>query len=313
MDSRGAVRIILVMEHHAASSVSPGYLSLDDRAMRRDAVCMASPFDPFRRRRITCDGVRIIGGSSLKCYSVDVGNVPHDRGRFATTEALVAAAVPEVDDAAGRPGAGFLIKHQGATGDYLVAGWWSQQNELPMRVWVRADGTWRPAGPHESFCVWDLEIVWFERNAWVETMLTGQNVEHGLAAYLARTFEVPTDAPDVRPAPQKPYIPMTVAEQVDLRVGTITGIAPVERSDKLMRLTVDFGADVRTVVAGIRQERAHPESLVGRQALFYYNLEPRTMRGVTSEAMLCDAGYADGIRPALLQPEWPLPNGTRAG
>lgn len=80
-----------------------------------------------------------------------------------------------------------------------------------------------------------------------------------------------------------------------------------------MRLTVDFGADVRTVVAGIRQERTHPEALVGQQALFYYNLEPRTMRGVTSQAMLCDVGYADGIRPALLQPEWPVPNGTRAG
>jgi len=38
----------------------------------------------------------------------------------------------------------------------------------------------------------------------------------------------------------------------------------------------------------------------------------KRFRGHESQAMLCDAGHADGLVPALLQPEWPLPNGTRA-
>jgi tRNA-binding protein len=80
-----------------------------------------------------------------------------------------------------------------------------------------------------------------------------------------------------------------------------------------MKLTVDFGDETRTVVAGIRQERSDPRVLIGRQALFYYNLPKKKIRGHLSEAMLCDVGYADGILPALLEPERPVPNGTRAG
>ena len=80
-----------------------------------------------------------------------------------------------------------------------------------------------------------------------------------------------------------------------------------------MRLTVDFGSGTRQVIAGVRQERRHPQALVGRQALFFYNLPPRRIRGEESQAMLCDVGYADGLLPALLEPEWPVPNGARAG
>jgi tRNA-binding protein len=115
------------------------------------------------------------------------------------------------------------------------------------------------------------------------------------------------------PSVQKLEVPVTVAEQVDLRIGTIVEITPVPDADRLMKLTVDFGSERRTVIAGIRKERSDPTVLVGRQALFYYNLPKKKIRGQLSEAMLCDVGYADGITPALLQPEWPVPNGTRAG
>jgi hypothetical protein len=52
---------------------------------------------------------------------------------------------------------------------------------------------------------------------------------------------------------------------------------------------------------------------VGAQALFVVNLAPRTIRGHVSEGMLFDIGFADGLRPAFAQPEWPVPNGVRAG
>ena len=52
---------------------------------------------------------------------------------------------------------------------------------------------------------------------------------------------------------------------------------------------------------------------MGKQALFVVNLEPRKMRGVLSEGMLFDIGYADGVRPVLAMPENPVPDGTRAG
>ena len=114
-------------------------------------------------------------------------------------------------------------------------------------------------------------------------------------------------------APLKPTITIDVLDQVDIRVGTIQRVDDVEGSKKLLKLTVDFGEFTRTIVAGMKAERDDPTEIVGRQALFVVNLAPRTMAGVVSEGMLFDIGYADGVLPALAQPERPVPNGTRAG
>ena len=115
------------------------------------------------------------------------------------------------------------------------------------------------------------------------------------------------------PAPVKPLISLHVLEQVDVRVGTIESVEDVPGSDKLLQMRVRFGDHVRTIVAGMRQERANPREIVGRQALFVVNLEPRKMRGVVSEGMLFDIGYADGVTPVLAVPEAPVPDGSRAG
>ncbi len=76
---------------------------------------------------------------------------------------------------------------------------------------------------------------------------------------------------------------------------------------------MNFGEHHRTIVAGIRQERANPREIEGKQALFVVNLEPRKIRGVVSEGMLFDIGYSDGVRPVLSVPERPVPDGARAG
>ncbi|MGH9545747.1 MAG: hypothetical protein ACRD23_11080 [Terriglobales bacterium] len=115
------------------------------------------------------------------------------------------------------------------------------------------------------------------------------------------------------PAPIKPAVSLEVLNQIDVRAGTILSVNDVPNSDKLVQLRVSFGDHERTIVAGLKTERAHPNEIVGRQALFVVNLEPRKMRGVLSEGMLFDIGYADGVRPVLAVPENPVPDGTRAG
>lgn len=115
------------------------------------------------------------------------------------------------------------------------------------------------------------------------------------------------------PAPIKPTVEMADLEKIDVRVGTIVQVEPVPRSRKLMRLQVDFGDHRRTILAGIGQEREDPQAIEGRQALFVVNLPPRRMAGETSEGMLFDIGYADGVRPVLAVPEAPVPDGSRAG
>jgi tRNA-binding protein len=115
------------------------------------------------------------------------------------------------------------------------------------------------------------------------------------------------------PAPVKPAIAFAVLESIDVRVGTIQAVTDVPSSKKLLKLTVGFGDHTRTILAGMKQERANPAELVGTQALFVVNLEPRKMAGEISEGMVFDLGYADGVLPALATPERPMPDGVRAG
>lgn len=108
----------------------------------------------------------------------------------------------------------------------------------------------------------------------------------------------------------------------DIRVGIIRFVEPVAGSDKLLRCLVEIGDDVATdeytsadgvvyqtrqIVSGIREYFPDSSTLVGQSALYIVNLEPRTIRGVTSNGMLLAVGNNDCI---LLQPHKPVPGGT---
>ena len=114
-------------------------------------------------------------------------------------------------------------------------------------------------------------------------------------------------------APVKAAISMDVLDQLDVRVGTIELVEDVKKSDKLVKMIVNFGDHKRQILAGMKQERSNPREIEGRQALFVINLQPRKMMGETSEGMLFDIGYADGLVPVLAVPEQKVPDGTRVG
>ena len=114
-------------------------------------------------------------------------------------------------------------------------------------------------------------------------------------------------------APVKPTISIKEFQKIDIRVGTIESVDNIEQADKLVKLRVNFGDHQRQILAGIKAERVDPSEIIGRQALFVVNLEPRKMMGEVSEGMLFDIGYADNITPVLAVPERPVPNGARAG
>lgn len=111
----------------------------------------------------------------------------------------------------------------------------------------------------------------------------------------------------------KPTINYETFSQVDIRVGKIEKVEDVEGSDKLMRLTVNFGDFTRRILVGMKKERANPQEIVGKQALFVVNLEPKKMMGEESEGMLFDIGYSSEISPVLAVPEKPVPDGVSAG
>ena len=114
-------------------------------------------------------------------------------------------------------------------------------------------------------------------------------------------------------APVKPIVSIEILDKIDIRVGTIELLEDIPGSEKLVRLTVDFGNHKRRILAGMKRERSNPREVQGKQALFVVNVEPKRIMGEVSEGMLFDIGYADGITPVLAVPERPVPNGAKAG
>lgn len=97
--------------------------------------------------------------------------------------------------------------------------------------------------------------------------------------------------------------------KVELRVGQVKAAERVPKSDKLLRLEIDIGTEVRQVLAGIADAYA-PETLVGRKVVIVANLAPRKMRGLESNGMIV-AASPEGGKPVLASFLEDVPVGAR--
>ena len=113
-------------------------------------------------------------------------------------------------------------------------------------------------------------------------------------------------AEEERPDEVDPPISFEDFQKVDLRVGTIESAETIEGADKLLHLTVGFGDQSRTCVAGIREGYGADE-IVGKQVVAVMNLAPRSIRGVPSECMLL-AAQGDGL--SLITVDRPVQPGS---
>lgn len=131
------------------------------------------------------------------------------------------------------------------------------------------------------------------------------------------------------------YVDYESFKKMDIRVGTIKEVAPVEGADKLLCCQISFGMiekeikkvedggdavkeiemveDVRQIVSGIRE--FYPDEnaltkLIGKQVLYIVNLEPRTIRGVVSNGMLLAVDGKEG-QPVFLIPEVEVNAGSK--
>ncbi|WKZ58456.1 MAG: methionine--tRNA ligase [Cyclobacteriaceae bacterium] len=98
----------------------------------------------------------------------------------------------------------------------------------------------------------------------------------------------------------KPEITIDDFGKLDIRVGKVLAAEKMEKSNKLLKLTVDTGVDQRTVLSGIAQHYS-PEEMVGKQVTLIANLAPRKMMGIESQGMILMAEDVDG-KLRLLQP-----------
>jgi|SRR3989344_5933977 len=114
----------------------------------------------------------------------------------------------------------------------------------------------------------------------------------------------------------KPRITIDEFSKVEVRVGTVKSAERVPETDKLLRLTVDFGEGEdgapfsRQIISGIAAYVQEPALLVSRQFAFVTNLEPRVIKGLESDGMLFAVGQDDSF--AFLTPDQPVPPGTAA-
>lgn len=112
--------------------------------------------------------------------------------------------------------------------------------------------------------------------------------------------------------PMKEEITFDDFTKIDLRTATILEAEKVEKADKLLKLTVDTGVDVRTVVSGIA-ESFTPEELIGKQVMILLNLAPRKIRGIESQGMLLLTTKPDGKLSFVTPDDSNVENGIEIG
>ncbi len=110
--------------------------------------------------------------------------------------------------------------------------------------------------------------------------------------------------------PEEEKIPYSDFEKVKLKVGKIIKAEPHPNADKLFVLTVNFGEEERTIVAGLRKHYSS-EELEGKKAIFVVNLEPVKLRGIESNGMILAAVSEDESQVVFLQPEKDIPEGSK--
>jgi methionyl-tRNA synthetase len=117
----------------------------------------------------------------------------------------------------------------------------------------------------------------------------------------AEAAAAPVHVAPMAPAPAAPAAAAKISiddfSKIELRVGVVKVAERVPKADKLLRLEIDIGTEVRQVLAGIAEAYA-PETLVGRKVVIVANLAPRKLRGMESNGMIVAASL-EGGKPVL--------------
>lgn len=127
--------------------------------------------------------------------------------------------------------------------------------------------------------------------------------------------EISTEAASVPVVPSVPQAPLHITyddfAKVELKVGKILSAEALPKSEKLLKLSVDFAEGTpRTILSGIAKHFPEGAGLVGKRCMFVTNLEPRKMMGMESNGMILAVSTDTGF--SLLEPNESIPEGTKA-
>jgi methionyl-tRNA synthetase len=110
---------------------------------------------------------------------------------------------------------------------------------------------------------------------------------------------------------QKPACSFDEFSKMDIRTATVLEAERVPKTDKLLKLKIDTGLDIRTIVSGIATHYT-PEQMIGRQICILANLEPRKIKGIESQGMILMASTPNGDM-RLIHPDEQVDNGATIG
>lgn len=108
--------------------------------------------------------------------------------------------------------------------------------------------------------------------------------------------------------PMKEEISIEDFARLDLRVAEIISCEKIEKADKLLKLEIKVGEEIRTLVAGIAKHYT-PEELIGKKVVIVYNLKPAKLRGITSQGMILAASGGDELQ--VLEIHKDIPSGSK--
>jgi methionyl-tRNA synthetase len=96
-------------------------------------------------------------------------------------------------------------------------------------------------------------------------------------------------------------------QKLEIRIGQVLTAEKIENTDRLLKLTVDFGEEKRQIISGIAVSFPEPEVLIGKKLPFLVNIEPRELKGFLSEGMIL---AIDNEKPVMLIPQEDVPSGS---
>ena len=177
---------------------------------------------------------------------------------------------------------------------------WKQLGQTDPLDEVRIDRLqWGQLKPGTKILKSDALFPRIEKTEAIERIESMANEELNAASAAPK----PASAPAAPAAPgAAPAIPEKIGiedfTKVEMRVGQIKTAERIVGADKLLKLTVDIGTEIRQICAGIAQFY-EPEALIGRKVAVVVNLAPRKLRGVESNGMIIAASVGPEGRPVL--------------
>jgi hypothetical protein len=146
---------------------------------------------PYKPRHVRFIGRGDVEGWQLKLYSIALNGKEPDAEFVEATRDLAGSILPQPPVTDDRYGAAFATAHDATSLYIALIYWWQSENELHQRIYVSPKGepiAFRQVENQPAGCVWELEIVDFERRAWIEDVLAGPDGPD-LERYLDRSFD----------------------------------------------------------------------------------------------------------------------------